>query len=253
MVHVCACSPAADVAAKSIALPVRKNQTLDHARAPAIVPSIKKILWGLEAVQKQSRIDGHACLYAAPIVFRDREWQACSIDDANGVALAIYPVAYFAGMPPSSTAVRGHRAHEKAQLSSIYAVAVGFIALAGVAAETGVVMLIYLDQAMREIKKECEAEGADCTKADLHGRSCSARSNVRPEDDDGYRDHGGACADPLERGSRIRSSALVRTRNWLTISAVLSRSPVFTARATASYGRGFGSPAFAPVPDACGG
>ncbi len=47
--------------------------------------------------------------------------------------------------------------------------------------------------------------------------------------------------------------ALVRMRNWLTISAVLSRSSVFTARATASYGRGFGSPAFAPVPDECGG
>ena len=48
-------------------------------------------------------------------------------------------------------------------------------------------------------------------------------------------------------------SALVRMRNWLTISAVLSRSPVFTAKATASYGRDFGSPAFAPVPDECGG
>ena len=36
------------------------------------------------------------------------------------------------------------------------AVAVGFIALAGVAAETGVVMLIYLDQAMAELKEERE-------------------------------------------------------------------------------------------------
>jgi hypothetical protein len=34
------------------------------------------------------------------------------------------------------------------------AVAVGFIALAGVAAETGVVMLIYLDQALRELKEK---------------------------------------------------------------------------------------------------
>ena len=34
------------------------------------------------------------------------------------------------------------------------AVAVGFIALAGVAAETGVVMLIYLDQALAEVKAE---------------------------------------------------------------------------------------------------
>src|SRR5258707_10081424 len=37
------------------------------------------------------------------------------------------------------------------------AVAVGFIALAGVAAETGVVMLIYLDQAVRERRERCAA------------------------------------------------------------------------------------------------
>lgn len=34
------------------------------------------------------------------------------------------------------------------------AVAVGFIALAGVAAETGVVMLIYLDSALAQVKAE---------------------------------------------------------------------------------------------------
>ena len=34
------------------------------------------------------------------------------------------------------------------------AVAVGFIALAGVAAETGVVMLIYLDNALTELKQQ---------------------------------------------------------------------------------------------------
>ena len=39
------------------------------------------------------------------------------------------------------------------------AVAVGFIALAGVAAETGVVMLIYLDHALAEIKARRAAEG----------------------------------------------------------------------------------------------
>src|SRR5205823_7871261 len=39
------------------------------------------------------------------------------------------------------------------------AVAVGFIALAGVAAETGVVMLIYLDHALVAGKAKCEAEG----------------------------------------------------------------------------------------------
>ncbi|MFY9328268.1 MAG: efflux RND transporter permease subunit [Georgfuchsia sp.] len=39
------------------------------------------------------------------------------------------------------------------------AVAVGFIALAGVAAETGVVMLIYLDHAWEEVKAKCHGSG----------------------------------------------------------------------------------------------
>lgn len=48
------------------------------------------------------------------------------------------------------------------------AVAVGFIALAGVAAETGIVMLIYLDHALGEVKAEREALGEPFTRADLH-------------------------------------------------------------------------------------
>jgi Cu(I)/Ag(I) efflux system membrane protein CusA/SilA len=47
------------------------------------------------------------------------------------------------------------------------AVAVGFIALAGVAAETGVVMLIYLDLALRESRTRCAAEGRSFTRDDL--------------------------------------------------------------------------------------
>ena len=47
------------------------------------------------------------------------------------------------------------------------AVAVGFIALAGVAAETGVVMLIYLDQAMAEVEAERLREGRSFTRVDL--------------------------------------------------------------------------------------
>jgi Cu(I)/Ag(I) efflux system membrane protein CusA/SilA len=47
------------------------------------------------------------------------------------------------------------------------AVAVGFIALAGVAAETGVIMLIYLDQALKEVRARCAAEGRGFTRADL--------------------------------------------------------------------------------------
>ncbi len=62
------------------------------------------------------------------------------------------------------------------------AVAVGFIALAGVAAETGVVMLIYLDQALREVKTECEAEGRVFTRADLnHAIMLGAVERVRPK------------------------------------------------------------------------
>ena len=50
------------------------------------------------------------------------------------------------------------------------AVAVGFIALAGVAAETGVVMLIYLDHAAEEIRARCAAR-----RAALHARRTSTR------------------------------------------------------------------------------
>src|SRR5438094_9465834 len=48
------------------------------------------------------------------------------------------------------------------------AVAVGFIALAGVAAETGVVMLIYLDSALNELKAKRESEKRPFTREDLH-------------------------------------------------------------------------------------
>ena len=39
------------------------------------------------------------------------------------------------------------------------AVAVGFIALSGVAAETGVIMLIYLQHAVTEVRTRCETQG----------------------------------------------------------------------------------------------
>jgi Cu(I)/Ag(I) efflux system membrane protein CusA/SilA len=62
------------------------------------------------------------------------------------------------------------------------AVAVGFIALAGVAAETGVVMLIYLDQAWREIRTRREAEGRTPGAADLyHAIMEGAVERVRPK------------------------------------------------------------------------
>jgi Cu(I)/Ag(I) efflux system membrane protein CusA/SilA len=62
------------------------------------------------------------------------------------------------------------------------AVAVGFIALAGVAAETGVVMLIYLDHALVERKAECTANGRPFTRDDLHAAIMSgAVERVRPK------------------------------------------------------------------------
>lgn len=62
------------------------------------------------------------------------------------------------------------------------AVAVGFIALAGVAAETGVVMLIYLDQAMAEVKAARQAQGRPFTRRDLHHAiMLGAVERVRPK------------------------------------------------------------------------
>ena len=62
------------------------------------------------------------------------------------------------------------------------AVAVGFIALAGVAAETGVVMLIYLDHAWQEIRLRRGQEGAVPTAADLyHAVMAGAVERVRPK------------------------------------------------------------------------
>src|SRR5205814_2256829 len=62
------------------------------------------------------------------------------------------------------------------------AVAVGFIALAGVAAETGVVMLIYLNQALAEIKVRSEAEGRTLTRSDLYDAIMEgAVERVRPK------------------------------------------------------------------------
>ncbi len=62
------------------------------------------------------------------------------------------------------------------------AVAVGFIALAGVAAETGVVMLIYLDHALEELKAKREREGRPFTGEDLYAAIMSgAVERVRPK------------------------------------------------------------------------
>jgi copper/silver efflux system protein len=62
------------------------------------------------------------------------------------------------------------------------AVVVGFIALAGVAAETGVVMLIYLNQALEERRARKAAEGGTLTRNDLYDAIMEgAVERVRPK------------------------------------------------------------------------
>jgi len=62
------------------------------------------------------------------------------------------------------------------------AVAIGFIALAGVAAETGVVMLIYLDQAWEEIKTRVRLAGRTPDAGDLYAAVMEgAVERVRPK------------------------------------------------------------------------
>ena len=62
------------------------------------------------------------------------------------------------------------------------AAAVGFIALAGVAAETGVVMLLYLDHALRDARALVVSEGRAFTRADLNDAIMEgAVGRVRPK------------------------------------------------------------------------
>ena len=62
------------------------------------------------------------------------------------------------------------------------AVAVGFIALAGVAAETGVVMLIYLDHALEQRRQLCASEDRSLIRSDLYAAIMEgAVERVRPK------------------------------------------------------------------------
>jgi Cu(I)/Ag(I) efflux system membrane protein CusA/SilA len=62
------------------------------------------------------------------------------------------------------------------------AVVVGFIALAGVAAETGIIMLIYLDHALQVVRKRVEAAGRALNRDDLRAAIMEgAVERVRPK------------------------------------------------------------------------
>ena len=62
------------------------------------------------------------------------------------------------------------------------AAAVGFIALAGVAAETGVIMLVYLHHALEEVRERVRSERRTFTPSDLHQAIMTgAVERVRPK------------------------------------------------------------------------
>ena len=62
------------------------------------------------------------------------------------------------------------------------AVGVGFIALIGVAAETGVIMLVYLDQAWKKIQSQCVIDSRKPSKSDLYAAVMEgAVERVRPK------------------------------------------------------------------------
>ena len=84
------------------------------------------------------------------------------------------------------------------------AVAVGFIALAGVAAETGVVMLIYLDHAWQEAKATLRRRRPRARRRRPVRRGDGRRGRARAaEDDDRGRDHGRPAADHVGHRHRL--------------------------------------------------
>ena len=88
------------------------------------------------------------------------------------------------------------------------AVAVGFIALAGVAAETGVVMLIYLDHAFTAMVEERQKGRALAHRTrPLRGHHRRRGRAGAAKDDDGLRDHGRPVADPVEHRHGLRGDA----------------------------------------------
>lgn len=86
--------------------------------------------------------------------------------------------------------------------------AVGFIALAGVAAETGVIMLIHMDHALEAMSTKRQAEGTQLSLSDLNDTIVEgAVERVRPKDDDRGCDHGWPAVDHVELWHLVRGDA----------------------------------------------
>ena len=88
------------------------------------------------------------------------------------------------------------------------AVAIGFIALAGVAAETGVVMILYLDHALARIRARARSPRRGDHDGRHPRRGDGGRGGARTsEDDDRSRDHGRPAADHVEHGHGVGGDA----------------------------------------------
>ena len=86
------------------------------------------------------------------------------------------------------------------------AVGVGFIALAGVAVEIGVIMLVYLNQAYRHMLEECEQKGVEPRKETLrHAVLHGAGLRVRPVMMTASGDYRGAVTYYVRHGYRFGS------------------------------------------------
>ena len=82
------------------------------------------------------------------------------------------------------------------------AVAVGFIALAGVAAEFGVVMLLYLDSAIEDFRR---LPGASMIARTCTGNHSGSSDAYSPQNDDRFGDRGGLVAGYAQPRDRRRS------------------------------------------------
>jgi Cu(I)/Ag(I) efflux system membrane protein CusA/SilA len=92
----------------------------------------------------------------------------------------------------------------------------GYIALYGVAMQTGVVMVIHLHEALdkRLIR------GADVTANDIREATCGFGAATATQTDDRESSHGGLSAHPLEHRSRLRHHEANRGASGMVKSTI---------------------------------